>query len=217
MQKRIGRFRVLGVVVLCAVLQPAPSAQLLSQPISLSLSKLDPIVQSRVSLLTGQTRVIVRASRPDALSNVASLIRQLGGAPGRALSFINGHAATLPNSSLLLLAGSSLVQHISADRLSAGAMERTGATTGASGVRADLGLDGSGVGVAIIDSGMTSWHDDVSADGRVDGFVDFVNRQPAPYDAPRSNTPSRIARRSTSASSICRLPPASTSRTMTIR
>src|SRR5256885_196657 len=39
-----------------------------------------------------------------------------------------------------------------------------------------------GLGLAIIDSGLTTWHDDVSADGRIDRFVDFVNGRAVPYD-----------------------------------
>ena len=47
------------------------------------------------------------------------------------------------------------------------------------------GTDGSDIGVAIIDSGVTSWHDNLTgADGgqRVSEFVDFVNGQQAAYD-----------------------------------
>ena len=60
-------------------------------------------------------------------------------------------------------------------------MERTGATIGATWVHDTLGLDGTGVGVAIIDSGVANWHDDLGP-ARVARFVDFVNFQPAAYD-----------------------------------
>src|SRR6185295_14916133 len=53
------------------------------------------------------------------------------------------------------------------------------ATTGATAVRQELGLDGSGIGVAVIDSGITAWHDDLSdanlSSQRVDRFVNFVS------------------------------------------
>jgi serine protease AprX len=65
-------------------------------------------------------------------------------------------------------------------------MERTGATVGAPAVRQELGLDGSGIGVAVVDSGITSWHDDLANVStnteRVSQFVDFVNGATAPYD-----------------------------------
>ena len=60
-------------------------------------------------------------------------------------------------------------------------MERTGATIGATFVQDTLGLDGTGVGVAIIDSGVTAWHDDLGP-SRVARFVDFVNFQSSAYD-----------------------------------
>jgi serine protease AprX len=85
-----------------------------------------------------------------------------------------------------LIAASGLVQHISFDRFAAGTMERTGPTVGATAVRQQLGYDGSGVGVAVIDSGISAWHDDLTAAGgtaqRVDAFVDFVNHAGASYD-----------------------------------
>ncbi len=62
-----------------------------------------------------------------------------------------------------------------------GTLERTGATVGATWVRENLGVDGSGVGVAIVDSGVTYWHDDLGSQ-RVVHFVDFVEFQPVPYD-----------------------------------
>ena len=43
------------------------------------------------------------------------------------------------------------------------------------------------MGVAVIDSGITGWHDDLMRSGipgsqRVDHFVDLINGQQAPYD-----------------------------------
>ena len=64
-------------------------------------------------------------------------------------------------------------------------MERTSATIGATIVRQEFGYDGSGVGVAIIDSGVTAWHDDLADDAgamRVDRFVDFVGGAATAYD-----------------------------------
>ena len=66
-------------------------------------------------------------------------------------------------------------------------------TVGARAVQETLGYTGAGIGVAVIDSGITSWHDDLTYQGRstlvkvkngqrVSAFVDFVNGRLNPYD-----------------------------------
>ena len=67
-------------------------------------------------------------------------------------------------------------------------MARTAATVGALTARLSYGYTGAGVGVAVIDSGITAWHDDLGASAtsksgqRVTAFVDFVNNRSAKYD-----------------------------------
>ena len=150
------------------------------------LPKLDPLLQRRVSLLTGHSRVIVRATSATSLVSIVPVVQQVGGTVGRSLGIIDGVAADVPNVALALLAASPLVARLSLDRVIAGAMERTGATSGAAAARQQYGYDGSGVGVAVIDSGITARHDDLTdptmGTQRVDRFVDFVNGQQAPYD-----------------------------------
>ena len=168
---------LLAVVAFVAAVQPRPSAQLLG--LGLPLPKLDSALQSRALLLTGRTTVIIRASEQDAAGSVVSLARRLGGSVGRALPIIGGQVVTLPNAALTALSASPLVAHVSADRVIVGSLERTGATIGATAAREELGYDGSGVGVAIIDSGVTAWHDDLAdpkqpGTQRIDTFVDFV-------------------------------------------
>src|SRR5438874_1604397 len=87
------------------------------------LPKLEPILQQRVSLLTGRSLVIVRAVNASSLGAVQTLIRGTGGTLSRTLAIIDGQAANVPNVSLSTLAASSLVLHISLDRLYYGAME----------------------------------------------------------------------------------------------
>jgi serine protease AprX len=166
----------------------APSAQFLTLSRPVNLSKVDPLLHKRFTWLTGHSRVIVRANDGVTLTALATLIRLVGGTLQRELPIVNGDAAVVPNAALPTLAASAMVQHIAFDRLVAGAMERTGATVGATTVRQSLGYDGSGVGIAIIDSGVTSWHDDLTADPvtrsgqRVHRFVDFVAGRQDTYD-----------------------------------
>src|SRR5256885_13804029 len=168
-------------LLLVAVLGPpiAARAQTASAP------KLDPLLQQRATRFLGSTKVVVRAADAVSLTQLSLVVKLSGGSVGRLLPTVGGLAATVPNASLTTLAASALVGHVSMDRLAAGAMERTGSTVGATAVRQQFGYDGTGVGVAIIDSGITAWHDDLTDSlgaQRVARFVDFVNGPPAPYD-----------------------------------
>jgi serine protease AprX len=73
------------------------------------------------------------------------------------------------------------VTAVSSDRPLHGTLERTGTAIGARWVTENLGVDGAGIGVAIIDSGVTRAHDDLSGN-RIVQFVDFVDLQPQPHD-----------------------------------
>lgn len=175
--------RVLLAVVLGIAAVRTPAAQL--QLSTNWLTKLDPILRQRAGLITGRSRVIVRGADSTTLPWLVAVVQSAGGVIGRTLPIINGCAATVPNAALAAIAASGLVEHLSLDRVAAGAMERTGATVGSTALRQQFGYDGAGVTVAVIDSGVTSWHDDLAdsaATQRVDGFVDFVNGRTTAYD-----------------------------------
>ena len=161
-------------------LQPA-------QPVTQLLGKLDPPLLRRLSNPGGRSQVIIRARDVDSIAAVVPLVSQLGGTLGIQLSILNAQVAEVPNYSLLILAASPNVQRVVLDRVTFGTVERTGITVGATAVRHNPGYDGAGVGVAVIDSGVTAWHDDLGETGipgsqRVDRFVDFVNGHTTPYD-----------------------------------
>ena len=141
-------------------------------------AKLDATLAARATAPRGVSRVIITTADG---TNVAAVIRKAGGIVGRRLAAVDGQVALLPDSVLLKLAEHPQVLSIAIDRPIAGAMERTAATVGADWVRESLGFDGSGVGVAIIDSGVTNWHDDLAAE-RVRHFVDFVSNLPVAHD-----------------------------------
>ena len=67
---------------------------------------------------------------------------------------------------------------------------RTRVTVGADIVQ-NYGVTGAGIGIAVIDSGIATWHDDLTnntskvypyGNQRVSKFVDFVNGRALPYD-----------------------------------
>ena len=140
--------------------------------------KLDAALRIRAHEGRGTSRVILETTDGSAAD---SLIRSVAGTPGRVLPLLGGQVAEVPDGALEDLADNPGVAFIRLDRPVEGTMERTGATTGATWARAHLGVDGSGVGVALIDSGVTSWHDDLGSD-RVVHFMDFVDFQPLAYD-----------------------------------
>ena len=160
---------VLFIFVLSLAMPPMASA---------AATKLDATLSARADAPRGVSRVIVTTADGAGIENA---VRLAGGIAGRRLPSVHGQVALVPDSALLKLSALPQVLSIAIDRPVAGAMERTAATIGADWIRESLGFDGSGVGVAIIDSGVTNWHDDLAAD-RVRHFVDFVSNLPLAHD-----------------------------------
>ena len=151
--------------------------------------KLDKLLKDRAGK-TGWSRVIVTL-KPGA--DASSEVKRLGGKLGRRLGLINGLVIELPNGVIRKLADHPAVESLHYDRPTGGEMNRVAVTVGARAAQADFGYTGAGVGVAVIDSGTTNWHDDLTYQGssslvrvnngqRVAAFVDFVNGRTAPYD-----------------------------------
>jgi len=119
----------------------------------------------------------------------SSQIKGLGGKMGRRLRSFNGQVVELSNAQLKRLAKNPAVASIHHDRATFKHNDRTAVTLGVRAAQIAYGYTGAGVGVAIIDSGITNWHDDLTGSGvypygnqRVAAFVDFVNGQALPYD-----------------------------------
>jgi serine protease AprX len=138
----------------------------------------------------GTSRVIVTL-KPG--YDLGDAVAKLGGKRGRKLGIISGELVEVPNHVLRKLADHPAVESIDWDRPAGGKMNRVAVVEGARAVQYFYGYDGAGVGVAVIDSGITSWHDDLTYNGsnanvkvvnnqRVTKFVDFVNGRLTPYD-----------------------------------
>jgi serine protease AprX len=151
--------------------------------------KLDKYLNERASM-GGTTKVIV-ILKPGWSADTEA--KNLGGKLGRSLGLINGKVVELSNGQLKKLADYAGVERIVYDRPTAGELNRVAVTVGARAVQQSYGYRGAGVGVAVIDSGITSWHADLSYLGwsslvqtsngqRVAAFVDLVNGRTAPYD-----------------------------------
>src|SRR5438094_1176334 len=107
------------------------------------------------------------------------------------LNLINGHVVDLPNRLLKQLAAHPDIFDVHYNRPIFKHNFRTSLTVGALAAQRAFGVTGAGVGVAVIDSGITTWHDDLTnhttasypyGDQRVSAFVDFGNGQALPYD-----------------------------------
>jgi serine protease AprX len=119
-------------------------------------------------------------------SDGAARITASGGRSGRKLGIVKARAGRISNALLKRLANDPKVKRIHIDREATASIARTAATVGAKNVHAQYGYTGAGVGVAVIDSGITPWHDDLTIANRtgqrVTAFVDFVNNRTAKYD-----------------------------------
>ena len=137
------------------------------------------------------TRVIVTLVPGAKLpSELKRYVRRVGDA-ATTLDVINGQLLDVPNGLLKQMAANPSVFKLQYDRPIKMFNYRTSVTVGARTVHDYLGLTGSGIGIAVIDSGMTTWHDDLTnytgklfpyGNQRVRKFVDFVNGRTLPYD-----------------------------------
>ncbi|HLG60119.1 MAG TPA: S8 family serine peptidase [Vicinamibacterales bacterium] len=135
--------------------------------------KMDSVLRHRARQLTGRSRIIVQF-KGDAD------VRVFGrGVAGRRLAR-GAQVGEVDNRVIATVASDSRVERVMIDRPAFATMERTGVAIGATLAREQFGVTGRGVGVAIIDSGVTSWHDDLNrsrsgaASRRVVHFRDFT-------------------------------------------
>ena len=152
------------------------------KPAKLRHAKLDLELNDRADGV-GDSDVIVEF---DGNSDGASNINGAGGRAGRRLRIINGYSGRISNALLKRLANDPKVKRIHVDRETEAFVARTAAAIGVNNIRAQYGYTGAGIGVAVIDSGITSWHDDLTVANhqgqRVTAFVDFVNGRTTKYD-----------------------------------
>jgi serine protease AprX len=106
------------------------------------------------------------------------------------LDIINSVVLDMPNQLLKKLDNAAIYQ-VHFNRPIKAHNYRTRVTVGADIVQNYIGYTGAGIGIAVIDSGIATWHDDLTnntskvypyGNQRVSKFVDFVNGRALPYD-----------------------------------
>jgi serine protease AprX len=168
-----------GIKVLTARQQAARAARIARLRAKLDVRLTDAVEEA----VNGESNVIIVFND---LTDGDNVVKGYGGKPGRRLGILKALVAKMPNAKLEALIGDPRVKSVHHDRPTRGFVGRTAVTVGARAVQELMGYDGAGVGVAVVDSGITAWHDDLTvANGqgqRVTHFVDFVNGYTQPYD-----------------------------------
>src|ERR1044071_4591569 len=110
-------------------------------------------------------------------SSLITAVRSVGGSVVRQFTSINGLLAELPKTSLLTIAARTDVERMSADHLAQQSASHLEVATGADRVRTYnsllqtySGLDGSGIGIAILDSGIMAGHSEFGNLGNLLGI-----------------------------------------------
>jgi serine protease AprX len=162
--------------------------------------KLDKPLRALAASKSGQAKIIVQLKLPpgysrrpygwlpgDAatLAGLKASVTAQKGSIGRDLYAIRAFSAEVPAAALDGLSNNPQIDRISQNWSLRANMDMVDVALEASVARTNYGLDGTGVGVAVIDSGIASHADLTRADGtgtRVVAWRDLVNNQATPYD-----------------------------------
>jgi serine protease AprX len=169
--------------------RPAPKAKPGVPSANVRSYKLDDEITRRRDSNPVQTSRVIVTLAPGA--QLPAEFKQFARANGR-LDIINAQVLDLPNGVIKRLEAHPAIFRVHEDRPTHQDNYRTSVTVGATVVRQTLGYSGAGIGVAVIDSGITAWHDDLTkgtstttypyGNQRVSNFVDFVGSHKQPYD-----------------------------------
>ena len=130
-----------------------------------------------------RVRTLIQTNGP-VTSSLTAAIQTAGGVVVRQFDSINGVLADVPKNRLLQLAARNDIERMSADHLAQQSASHLETATGADRVRTPYGLDGSGVGIAVLDSGIMASHSEFGSLGNLLG----LSRVTAKTDIASSNT-----------------------------
>jgi serine protease AprX len=179
------RFVVMAAVLLLAVVLAWGGTAWAEQ----SAAPVDPSVLTELDAAGGGTVPVIVYASPGHLADLTAEINPA--TMDDSLTLIGAVSASVTSSSLAALEALPYVDYIAADVPTFGtdysdSLDVTNATIGLGAITPPTqgGLDGTGVGVAVLDSGSADVPDLDGANGqsRVVAFVDFVNRRRHMYD-----------------------------------
>lgn len=144
------------------------------------------VTSARASLLGNllplpRQKVIIQ-TQGTPTGELLNLVRLLGGKIYASFETIDGFAADLPLPVLSSLLARLDIVRVTPDLPVVGSADLTNSAIGATAARADTGLDGLGVGVAVLDTGVAPHPDLMLPLPRIVGWKDLVNGRLLPYD-----------------------------------
>src|SRR5437588_1002158 len=152
----------LNKFVLCAGLL------LMSTPVFADITKLSSDLVTILANPLGTTNVVIQFKTAPSLLDLLQ-ITALGGTITNQYSSLPAVSARLPNAVVLLVSDLLNIVFMTPDRVVAASLDYSAAAVNAS-VAQQYGLDGSGIGVAIIDSGIYE-HPDLAKSSRLGSRV----------------------------------------------
>jgi serine protease AprX len=149
-------------------------------------NKADTILQKQYQNPSGNTSVLAHVASPEGnlRSRQLAQISQLGGTIYRRLPIIDNVAISLPTKNLGKLANLPFIVHLSSDVHVRKADEFITEATGAVIANTQYGLTGTGIGVAVVDSGIDKREDLKLPDGSTTRIIATQD-----YVTPSNNTP----------------------------
>jgi serine protease AprX len=136
--------------------------------------RLDSALAARAGM-EGSSRVIVRGA---SAADLGATVRASKGRAGASLGLVGGLVAEVPNSALAALAADPAVASLHLDRPVSALLSEADGAAAATRHALSNAYTGAGVGVAVIDSGITGWHDDLA---RVDSGRALVGQRVVGY------------------------------------
>jgi serine protease AprX len=150
-----------------------------------SVDTVHPNLEPRLDSLDERerTKIIVQLDMPPSDARIAALEREVGPLSiSHRFALIDGFAATATAAQIEALARAPGVAQVEANSVLRAANDAAQASFGVSKARLDLpSLDGSGVAIAVLDSGITPGHLDLNG-GKVIAFKDMIDNFPNAYD-----------------------------------